>query len=191
MINVDPKGVYIFSTDTVYGLGTALSNAAGIDRIYALKGRDAKKPMAVLVASLEQADTLIDWPTPLYREPLKKLWPGALTIVVPAKPEVSLKVRAGFATLGLRCPDHPVLQAMLHTHGPWVATSVNLAGQPPLMDEDLIRSSFQNQVDGFLFFEPRPNGQASTVIDLTVVPPKVLRPGPADIRLLMDAGRMG
>lgn len=185
-MNIKPTGIYIFSTDTVYGLGTSLSNEAGIEKLFKIKGRSFKNPMAVLVANLEQADALVEWPTPLYRDPLKQLWPGGLTAVVPSQKHVSLRVRAGFQTLGVRCPKHPELLKLLLEHGPFVATSANRAGLEPLSDEVQIRAEFQNEVDDFLFFDPKPNGLASTVVDLTVVPPKILRQGPESIALFEE-----
>ena len=186
-MEIDPQGVYIFATDTVYGLGTPLGNAEGVARIYRAKGRDARKPMAVLVADLAQADTLVDWPTPLYRDALRNCWPGALTAVLPARPAVPLNVRAGFATVGLRCPAHEALRQLLRRTGPWVATSVNPTGEAPMSDPVLIKRMFNDQVDGFLFFDQEPLGQVSTVLDLTVAPPQVLRQGAQDVSRLVAA----
>ena len=186
MSELRQDGVYIFSTDTVYGLGCALSNQAGIARIFAIKGRRSDKPLAVLVADIAQADELAAWPTPLYREPVAALWPGALTVVVPAQAQVPDLVRAGFPTVGIRCPQHPALQAILRAQGPWVASSVNRSGDAPMNDPDLIRSSFYGEVDGFWFSDPKPNGKASTVLDLTVVPPKLLRAGAMDVAGLIQ-----
>lgn len=113
--------VVVVPTDTVYGLAARFDCRKAVERIYELKGRDFKKPLAILGASKEQLDRFVlEW--------VDVEWPGAITIVVPCK-NVPEWVNSGLQTIGLRIPDHKELLEVIEEVGPIVATSANRSGE--------------------------------------------------------------
>ena len=157
-------GAVVLPTDTVYGVGTLLPDAAVL---YELKGRPDSVPIAVLVASAEQAAELVDLTGTGERLALA-FWPGPLTIVVPRLD--------GTGTLGVRCPAHPFVVALAARVGPLAVTSANRHGEPtpPTAAEAAaaLIGDVALVVDG-----GRCAGVASTVVDATDATVRILRQG--------------
>lgn len=164
-------GVIIFPTDTVWGMGVAADNPAAIRRFYKIKKREKSKPTAILIADLAQAEKIGEFSNKV-REVTKKFWPDALTLVVKSK-------RGG--TVGLRVPDHPVIQELCQRVGGILAGSANFAGERAPMKREEINRELGNKVD--LVMEGECGGQpASTVVDTTVKPWRIVRQGAVVIR---------
>ena len=164
-------------TDTLYGLGADPYRQDALEAIFVLKGRPQVKPLAILVASIEQAIGLAMF-TDRALDLADEHWPGALTLVVPrleATPEwLGNKERR---TIGLRCPDHPKALDLLEASGPIAVTSANVSGQSAALSDAEARALFGDAVAFYL--EGRaPGGRASTIMDLTEPEPLVLREGP-------------
>jgi len=124
-------GVAIFPTETVYGIGTSVFSLPGIKRIYALKGRHGRKPLALLVPTLEAARPLVERIPPEADRLAGKFWPGPLTLIFQAS-ALGRLVTGGLTTIGVRIPDHPVALALLKKVGvPLATTSVNRSGEKP------------------------------------------------------------
>ena len=161
-------GLIAFPTDTVYGLGTDVLKQDGIERIYALKGREPGKPLPVLVESLSKAKELARFDARALAL-AKAFWPGALTMVLPAT--------AGPATIGLRVPDHPLLLKLLKTAGVAMAsTSANRSGQPECRSAAEVERELGRDIDCILD-GGEVHGKPSTVVDLTGPELKILREG--------------
>jgi L-threonylcarbamoyladenylate synthase len=163
--------VVVIPTDTVYGLAARADDADAMERLFALKGRDIAKSIAVLVGDLGQARTL----TTHGLDRFARFWPGPLTVVVPRAPDAVLHIGADDATVGIRCPDDAFVRRLAAEVGPIAATSANESGAPTPPTAAEIAVIFPDVslvVDG----GPR-RGLASTVIDATVDPPAVLRAG--------------
>ena len=164
-------------TDTVYGLAADPHREGAMASLYSLKGRSGAKAIPVLVASVAQAGTVAEL-TAIQEELALRHWPGALTLVLERRP-----VMPGWVgdpqrgTVAVRMPDHPLAIELLEAAGPLAATSANAAGEPPALDDAAARSLFGDRVAVYL---PGicPQGEGSTVVDLTVAPPRVLREGP-------------
>jgi L-threonylcarbamoyladenylate synthase len=170
--------VVALPTDTVYGLAALASDHAAMERLFALKGRDGDKAIAVLVADLDQARAL----TPMTLDRFGPWWPGPLTVVAPRRDGVELHIGGDGVTVGVRCPDSAFVRRLAQELGPIAATSANEPGDPPLATAAAVASAFADLtlvVDG----GPLP-GAASTVVDATVDPPRVLRAGPISARAL-------
>lgn len=166
-------------TDTVYGLAAVPAEQAVAD-LYDLKGRPAGRPIALLVASVAQAERVVVL-TPSARRLVERHWPGALTVVAPAA--VPLPVWVGDperGTVGVRMPDHDVLLALLAETGPLAVTSANRSGEPPELDDAGARRVFGGAVAGYVPGRC-PGGTASTVVDATGPEPVVLRAGPVEV----------
>ena len=123
--------VVALPTETVYGLAADATNAEAVARIYAAKGRPAFNPLIAHVSGVDMAAAHVEV-TPLARRLIDAFWPGPLTLVLPKRPEstVAAIVTAGLPTLAVRCPDHPVPQALIAALGrPLAAPSANASGQ--------------------------------------------------------------
>jgi L-threonylcarbamoyladenylate synthase len=163
--------VVAFPTDTVYGVGVAASRPDRLEALFALKRRPADRRIPMLVSGLEDALGLgatVDDPA---RALAARFWPGALTIVLPL----------GDDTQAFRVPDHPVAIALIEAAGPMLATSANISDEPDTLGADEVLIAFATQQDELAAVVdggPVPGGVASTVVDLSVSPARVLRDGP-------------
>src|SRR6185503_5679560 len=125
-------GLVAFPTETFYGLGAAALRPAAVRRIFAVKGRPESKPLLVLVDSIAMAEALAAVVPPRARELMARHWPGALTLVLRARPEVPAEITAGSGTIGVRLSAHPVARALVTAlGGPVTAPSANPADLPP------------------------------------------------------------
>jgi L-threonylcarbamoyladenylate synthase len=162
-----------FPTDTVYGLACAASRPDAIDAIFALKRRPTDRLIPMLVAGLDDVSRET-WAADERASGLAAVfWPGALTLVIPS-------ADAG-PSQAFRAPDHPVTLALIRAAGPLFATSANISDEPDTLDADDVLIAFATQRDGLAAVVDGgrvPGGVASTVLDLTVTPAKLLREGP-------------
>lgn len=167
----------IFPTETVYGLGTSAFSAAGVRRIYSLKGRRWNKPLALLVSDLKSASPLLETiPKEAFR--LADVFsPGPITLVLKAS-DLGKLITGGLETIGVRIPDHPVALALLKAVGvPLATTSVNRSGEDPATSGAQSRKLFGGQVDWVLDGGTCRMKKPSTVIDLSHYPFTVIREG--------------
>lgn len=171
-------GLVAFPTETVYGLGADATNAAAVRRIFAAKGRPATNPLIAHVASAEVARRYAArWPE--QAEVLaRQYWPGPLTIVLPKQPSIADEVSAGLATVGLRVPNHPLALELLRAFdGPVAAPSANRSTRVSPTTADHVRQELGDAVDMVLDGGPCIVGIESTVLDLSGMTPRILRPG--------------
>jgi L-threonylcarbamoyladenylate synthase len=182
-------GLVAFPTETVYGLGANALDAAAVQGIFTAKGRPANNPIIVHVADLAHvAQVAAELPAvvPLLAE---QFWPGPLTLVLPKQPHVPSVVTAGGPTVAVRVPRHPVALGLIRAAGvPLAAPSANRSEQlSPTMAEHVWRD-LQGRIDLLLDGGPTAGGIESTVLDVTVTPPRLLRPGlisAADLEALL------
>lgn len=168
--------VVAIPTDTVYGLAIDPGRQGAADRLFGLKRRPRGVELPVLVAGVDQALALTDDPAPWVRRLMERCWPGPLTLVVPRHPGLRFDLGEDQATIGLRCPDHPVPRALCGLAGPLAVTSANHHGQPPLSAAGDVASVFGPEVAVILDGGPCA-GVPSTVVDGTGATPRCLRPG--------------
>lgn len=121
--------VVIFETDTVYGIGCLISSELGVKKIYEIKKRDGKKPLAVLCANMEQVNSVVN-EFELGEALGKKHWPGALTLIFPKKDVIGDFITSGFNTVGVRIPNDEIALSILEKFGPMAVTSLNLSTEP-------------------------------------------------------------
>ena len=173
--------VVAIATDTVWGLACRPDDAGAVERVYALKRRPAGLELTLLAASAADVDGLVRF-TPLAERLAARFWPGALSLVLPVGERRVAVPRSG-ETLSVRVPGDPGLRALLARTGPLASTSANRHGEPAATSADEVRRAFGGEVavvDGGV----PPGGTASTIIDCSVDPPRVLRPGPIDSHVL-------
>lgn len=187
-------GVVAIPTDTVYGLAAAMDVPGAIDRLFVAKGRPTDRAIAVLLADLDQV-AAVGQLSPSGRALGVGLWPGGLTLVVEQRAGLPLprELTGGRDTIGVRVPDHPSPRAIAALLGPLPTTSANVSGEPELMTAAAIEERFGGRIELILDGGPAPGGRPSTVVDVTVDPPRILREGAiaaADIESrLRDMGR--
>jgi L-threonylcarbamoyladenylate synthase len=171
-------GLVAIPTETVYGLAADASNEAAVRRIFAAKGRPADHPLIVHIAASEQ---LADWAgdVPIAAEVLADAcWPGPLTLLVPKAAHVLPVVTGGRATVGIRVPAHPMTTELLERFGGGLAApSANRFGMVSPTTAEHVRADLGDLVDLVLDGGPCPVGVESTIVDCTVAPPQILRPG--------------
>ena len=161
-------GLVIFPTETVYGLGADAFNSKAVRKIFKIKGRPKQKPLIVHVSKKSTLDVLARDIPRVARALAQKFWPGPLTLVLHARRR---------RTVAIRMPDHPVALALIRAAGPLAAPSANFSGDPPPRSVGEIPWALLKKVDLVLGAGRCPVGVPSTVIDLTVNPPKILREG--------------
>ena len=171
-------GLVAVPTETVYGLACDGLDEKAVEKVYAVKGRPAVKALSLLVAGADALDEYCEDVPPGAYALAKKYWPGPLTIILKSKGKEPPIVRAGGESVGLRCPDHPLTAELLRRCGlPLAAPSANLSGAPPLMSAAEVLSCFEGRIDAVLDGGRSELGEASTVLDMSAAPYRVLRAG--------------
>jgi L-threonylcarbamoyladenylate synthase len=170
-------GVLTLPTETFYGLAVAALDVGAVRRVFELKGRPESKPLLVLVDSVAMAETVAHV-TASARDLMTRYWPGALTLVMPARSMVPSVVTAGSGTLGVRLSPHPIARGLVELLGePVTAPSANPNGLPPPTTAQAVLDYFPEGIDLVLDGGATAGGEPSTVLDLTAEPPRVLRQG--------------
>jgi L-threonylcarbamoyladenylate synthase len=167
-------------TETVYGLAADATSAAAVARIYAAKGRPSFNPLIVHVKDLAEAERLGIF-SAAARAVAAEFWPGALTLVVPVRADSGLapSVTAGLATVALRCPAHPAMQALLAAAGrPLAAPSANASGGISPTRAEHVLASLGSRIPLILDGGPTEQGLESTIVAVEEEGVRLLRPGP-------------
>jgi L-threonylcarbamoyladenylate synthase len=166
-----------FPTDTVYGVGAAALDATAVLRLYAVKRRPLAQAIPLLIADLADLDHVAAGVAPLARR-LARLWPGALTLVVPAAPQLPPELLAGGATVAVRLPDHAWLRALIRALGaPLAATSANLHGGADPQTAAQVIAQLGGALPLVIDGEATPGPIPSTIVDCTGPEPRLLRQG--------------
>jgi L-threonylcarbamoyladenylate synthase len=169
-------------TETVYGLAADATNAAAVARIYEAKGRPAFNPLIVHVRDLAEAERYGEL-SEAARAVALAWWPGAVTLVVPLRPDSGLApaVTAGLETVALRCPAHPVMRALLEACGrPLAAPSANLSGGISPTRADHVLKTLDGRIPLILDGGATQAGIESTIVGFAEGAIRLLRPGPVD-----------
>ncbi len=167
-----------FPTDTVYGIAADPANVDAVKRLYAIKERPPHKAIALLLAEFVQLATITDPSTPGLETLYRAYWPGALTIVVTARPDSDIETGQPFDTVGLRMPDHVIPLALIEAVGrPLATTSANLSGSRSAVTADEVNRQIGDRIALIIDGGTCPIGRDSTVVDITTNPPTVRRIG--------------
>jgi L-threonylcarbamoyladenylate synthase len=171
-------GLVAYPTETFYGLGAAALDPAAVRRVFEIKGRPEGKPVLVLVDSIAMVDVVALEIPPRARELMAAHWPGPLTLVLRARPEVPAGVTAATGTVGARLSAHPLARALVTALGaPITAPSANPAGAAPPTTAAEVLQHFRDRIELVLDAGATAGGAPSTVLDVTVEPPRVIRAG--------------
>lgn len=171
-------GLVVFPTETVYGLGGDATDWQAAERIYAAKGRPADNPLIIHIASCEDAERYA-FTSPLYYRLAEAFMPGPLTVILKARDTVPKTVTAGLDTVAVRCPAHPIANALIAAAGvPIAAPSANLSGSPSPTSAVHVLEDMDGRVDMIL-----DGGESMIGLESTIVKPEedgsltLLRPG--------------
>ena len=171
-------GLLGIPTETVYGLGADALNEDAVRRIFEAKGRPQDNPLIIHVPSADWLARYCRDVPPAAYQLAAKFWPGPLTMILPRRDIVPLRTTGGLDTVGVRCPDHPVTRAIIAAADtPVAAPSGNTSGRPSPTCARHMMEDMMGKIDGIVDGGPCAVGVESTIIDLTVQPPRLLRPG--------------
>lgn len=171
-------GIVSFPTETVYGLGADALNAEAVRKVFEIKGRPSDNPLIVHIASDQQLYDIADEIPEKGKILAQAFWPGPLTLVMKRTILISDLVTAGLDTVAIRMPNHPVTLELIRSFDAGlVGPSANLSGRPSPTTAGHVLEDLNRKIDMILDAGPTHIGVESTVIDVTVDPPVILRAG--------------
>jgi L-threonylcarbamoyladenylate synthase len=170
-------GVVAYPTDTFYGLAVDPRRDAAVERLYAVKGRDAASAIPLIAGSIEQAEAAGRF-SERERRLARAFWPGPLTIVVAAGPDISTEILGGGTTVAVRVPAHPLARELAMAFGFCItSTSANKSGEPPSSTAADVTRGLGASIDLLIDGGSTPGGPPSTIVELTDDGPKLIRAG--------------
>ena len=165
-------------TETVYGLGANGLDEAAVAKIFAAKGRPQDNPLILHICDAGQIDDFCENVPPAAYALAEKFWPGPLTMVLPAKPNVPRRTTGGLSTVAVRCPDSQITQAIIRLAGvPLAAPSANISGKPSTTTAQHVLHDHNGRIAAIVDGGSCRVGVESTIVDLTEMPARLLRPG--------------
>jgi len=162
-------------TETFYAVAADPTNEAGVERVFAIKRRDDRKPLLVLFSQREQLERLGVEAAPDALDRFFRIWPAPLTVVFRLRQPIAAS--RGSSTLAVRMPAAADVRELLSAVGPVTGTSANRSGDPPLADPDDLARRLGADLDLLVDGGRTPGGDPTTVVDATVEPPRILRAG--------------
>jgi L-threonylcarbamoyladenylate synthase len=143
--------VIVFPTETLYGLGADALSFTAVERVFQLKGRDPNQPFPVLVSDRSMLESLVGQIVPLADKLMARFWPGPLTLVLPARPDIPKPLVNSTGGVGVRISSQPIAQEIIKMLGrPLTATSANPSGQPGARTIDQARAYFAGKLEIFI-----------------------------------------
>lgn len=180
-------GVVVFPTRAFYGLGANALSFKAVETVYRIKERDHSKPILILIADLKELASLVREVPASARDLIKRYWPGKVTIVFHAAKTLPDNLTGGTGKIGIRFVGHPVARELVKAVGrPITGTSANISGRPACSTVDALDNEIVQKVDLVLGSGHLAGDIGSTVIDVTVDPPKVLREGVVSTNKMMS-----
>lgn len=179
-------GLVVFPTETVYGLGANALNSNSVKKIFEAKGRPQDNPLIMHVAGYNIEDYVEAIPQ-FARVLMEKFWPGPLTIILKKSAIIPYETTGGLETIGIRMPANSIALGLIKEAGiPIAAPSANVSGKPSPTDVLRCVEDLDGRVDIIIGGNNSEVGIESTIIDCTVNPPCVLRPGGITLEMLKE-----
>lgn len=180
-------GVVAFPTETVYGLGADALNASASEKIYEAKERPRDNPLIILIAELSSLEKLVSYIPPKAKVLAEKFWPGPLTMVLEKSSAVPSVTTGGLQKVAVRMPNHPLTLEIIRQAGGYVTgPSANTSGRPSPTLAKHVKEDMQGKIQMIVDGGELPMGIESTIIDMTMEPPVILRPGCITQKMLME-----
>lgn len=183
---IGQRGLIVLPTDTVYGIGADAFSPQAVAVLLAAKGRSRQSPPPVLIGDIRVLDALAVQIPATARALAHKFWPGALTLIFNAQPSLSWDLGETRGTVALRLPNDDLAQHILRQTGPLAVSSANRHGQPAATTIEAARAALGEAVSIYIDDGERDQQQASTIVDCTVSPHRVLRSGAISIEVLRE-----
>jgi len=181
-------GVIAFRTDTFYGLGANPFNRNAVQRIKELKGREDTKPILIVISDFDQIDSFIAEVSTAFEVLSQRFWPGALTLIGKANPELPHEITAGSKTVGVRLPNDDKVRTLVRAcGGALTATSANPSHAAPASNAPAVRNYFGDAIDLIVDGGNSLTDQPSTVVDVTGKALKLIREGVIDWAQIQNA----
>ena len=172
----DSGRIFIYPTDTIYGFGCNPFNNTALQSLNSIKGREEQKPYIFLIDSVSTLLNYIDLNDDQIIALLKNIWPNPISLILKLNNETRNLLK--YDAAAFRIPNNTFcLDLLSELKAPLVSTSVNFRNQQPLTDYHSINNEFADKVDAIFFMNENENTGASTLVDLTKKPPKILRKG--------------
>lgn len=184
-------GLVAFPTETVYGLGANALDAEAVKKIFIAKGRPQDNPLIVHISDFDELDALVTNVPAIAKKLMENFWPGPMTIILNKKPIIPDVTSAGLKSVGIRMPSNVIAREIIKVAGvPIAAPSANISGRPSPTDVQRCIEDLSGKIQCIVGGEVSEIGVESTIIDCTVVPPCVLRPGGITLEMLknVDSG---
>ncbi|MBN1829861.1 MAG: threonylcarbamoyl-AMP synthase [Deltaproteobacteria bacterium] len=181
-------GVIAYPTETFYGLGADPFNERAVERLFAIKGRNFDKPIPLIIGKRENLDGLV---TDITREAellIKHFWPGPLTLVFHAASHIHRAITADTGKVGIRLSSHRIARnlATALPSGVLTATSANFSGSEAMNAAQDVLAAMGRLVDAVIEGGATPGGPGSSVIDVTAIPPVIIRNGEIPKEIISD-----
>jgi len=175
-------GVIAFPTETSYGLGASTKNVYALERIYIIKKRPRYKPLLILISNISDLIHLVNQVPPSAFALMERFWPGPLTLLLPAKPELPWPLCANTDKVGVRISSNSWANSLVTAlGGPITATSANLSKHPATCNAEEVKDQLQSPPpDYILDGGPTSGGRPSTIVDVCTEPFKIIREGIID-----------
>ncbi len=178
-------GAVVFPTESFYGLGVNVEDEQAIHRLFDIKKRREDHPVLILIPYREVLDQYVSHIPFTAGRLMDRFWPGGLTMVFKAGSRVSPLLTADTGKVGVRLSSHPIATGLARRAGVAITgTSANISGEPPCADAEDALSAVGKEVDLVLDAGKTPGEKGSTVLDMTVEPPRVVREGMISRELL-------
>ncbi|MBW2645053.1 MAG: threonylcarbamoyl-AMP synthase [Deltaproteobacteria bacterium] len=171
-------GIVVFPTRAFYGIGANAFSFKAVEKVYHIKQRNYSQPILILIADIKELAPLVRDVPASARDLIKRYWPGKVTLVFHAAKTLPDNLTGGTGKIGIRLVGHPVARELVKAVGrPITGTSANISGRPACSTVDALDNEIVQKIDLVLDSGRLAGDIGSTVIDVTVDPPKVLREG--------------
>ncbi len=186
---ISEGGIVAFPTESFYGLGVDATNSHAINKVFQIKKRDRNLPILILISSLRDLPRYAVHIPSRAKRLGKKFWPGGLTMVFQASPVLSSALTSNTGKVGIRISSHPIANAISKSlNVPITATSANISGMAPCIKADQVVEWFNNGVDLILDGGETQGKHPSTILDVTIDPPLIIREGIVKLEDIIESG---
>ena len=175
---LEKGGLVAFPTETVYGLGANALNEEAARKTYEAKGRPSDNPLIVHIADIQALDEIVEFIPEKAKSIVEKFWPGPLTLIFEKSGVVPLGTTGGLQTVAVRMPEDEIARALIRAGGGYIsAPSANTSGRPSPTSAEHVAEDLDGKIDMIIDGGNVEIGVESTIVDMTVEPPMILRPG--------------